>query len=360
MHEFDRQAWAAAGSQEADLADLVARSFRGTRDDQLTVSLVLGEFDDVHSWLVKAAVDRVAESALGRREAALRVRQGDDSYTLSIWRDAPGVSLLAGTPPFTDERWRRVERWLRALEPRFAGVFLDEEDFEGICEALAFAGRVEVSRMTARVLADGSSYTRGWPEDATFERPTYEQALEEVAPIAAVHTLTLHVSDRLSLHLRRLAGATYYSGDFGLFTDAVIGGLSRAVTKRRQLLLGRDRQPESAPVSAIALELGSPVFRDPGALRQLVSHISEQRGLGVAVLHRNPYFHVAITDYLDGSNYDVFVTSESEVTIFPGYRATLGSLARTSDALAERFTGLALTEVPVARPPTREELFSTG
>ncbi len=360
MHEFDGLLWAAVEAGDADLSDLVARSFRGAREDQLTISVLLGDFDDVQAWLLRAGADRITDSALSTSVGALQVREGEDGYTVSIWRTAPGVSLITGTPPFTDERWRRVERWIRALEPRFATVFLDEEDFAGICEALTVAGRVEVSRMTARVLADGSSYTRGWPEDAVFERPTYEQALDEVAPIAAVHTLTLHVADRLILHLRRVAGATYYSGDFGLFSEVVIAGLCRAAERRRTLLIGRERQPDIMPASAIAVELAAPTFREPEALHQLVAYIAEQRGMGVAVFHRNPYLHVAITDYLDGSNYDVFVTSDSELTIFPGYRATLGSLARTADALAERFTAVALTERPAARPPTREELFTTG
>lgn len=360
MHDFDQLLWAAVERGEADLSSLVTQSFRGVREDQLTVSILLGDFDDVHERLRRAGGERVIGSALRADVAALQLREADDAYAIAIWRVSSGVSLVVGTPPFTDERWRRVERWIRALEPRVATIFLDEEDFEGICEALTAAGRVEVSRMTARVLADGSSYTREWPEDEVFERPTYEQALDEVAPIAAVHSLTLHVGALLSLHLRRVAGATFYSGDFGLFSEVVVAGLTAAAERRRNLLVGRERQLSAVPTSAVALDLATPIFGDPEAIRQLVVHMSDKRGLGIAVLHRNPYLHATVTDYLDGSNYDLFVTSESQLTIFPGYRATLGSLARTADALAERFTAVALTEVPAARPPTREDLFTTG
>jgi len=361
MHEFDELLRTTVDSGgDLDLPSLVARSFGIAREDQLTVAVILGDFAEVHERLSLMAGSRLIDSVLTPSVGVLGLLEAGETYTVSVWRSAPGVSAIVGVPPVTDERWRRVERWLRALEPRVASVFLDEEDFEGICEGLTTQGRVEVSRLAARVLADGSSWTRGWPEDRVFERPTYSEAIAEVTGFASIRTLTLHVSDRLMLHLRRSAGATFYSGDFGLFHDVVFTGLVDAARRRHELLVNRQRTPGGMPTSALSVELGIPVFGQPEALQQLLSELTDQHGMGVAVLHRNPYLHLAVTDYVDGSNFDVFVTSDSELTIFPGYRATVGSLARTADAIGDRFAAVAIGETPSARPPTREDLFTTG
>ena len=67
-----------------------------------------------------------------------------------------------------------------------------------------------------------------------------------------------------------------------------------------------------------------------------------------------------MTDYLDGSNSDAFVTFDDRVIIYPGYRASVGALTRLTDHLAERFAAREVADVAASTPPTRDELFTTG
>ncbi|MDQ3630264.1 MAG: hypothetical protein M3417_03090 [Actinomycetota bacterium] len=262
--------------------------------------------------------------------------------------------------PVTDERWRRVERWLANSAPRVVPFVLNQSDFEGVGAALAEHGRVDVSRLTARVLSDGSSYTRGWPEGRRAPRPTYTQALGELEELASVRTLTVHVGDLLSLHMRRQAGATFYGGSFRLFEDIVLTALVGAAARRRSLLTGRERQPHARQEHAIAVQMPTGIFANAESVSDLLEALSEQRGVGIAVLHRNPYLHVAVTDYLDGSNFDAFVTVDDRVLIYPGYRASVGAFTRLTEHLAERFAAREIADVAASTPPTREELFTTG
>jgi len=178
--------------------------------------------------------------------------------------------------------------------------------------------------------------------------------------LASIRTLTLHVADAISLHLRRQAGATYYGGSFRLFEDVVLLALVTSAGRRRRLLSNRARQSSGVAESAIGVKLPAGMFADPDHIAQLLDTLSEQRGTGIAVLHRNPYLHVAVTDYLDGSNFDAFVTSDDEVVIYPGYRASVGALTRLTEHLAERFAAREVVDVPASIPPTTEELFTTG
>jgi hypothetical protein len=67
-----------------------------------------------------------------------------------------------------------------------------------------------------------------------------------------------------------------------------------------------------------------------------------------------------VTDYLDGSNFDAFITSDDRVLIYPGYRASMGALTRLTEHLAERFAAREVANVQASTPPTRDELFTTG
>jgi hypothetical protein len=359
---FDDALWEAAESGHAppSLRELVETTFRGERD-QLTVATVIAAADEPGERLARAGGTAVSAFAWAGPIAVLRLGGGDGGYTVSAWPTGEvGVHHLIGTAPVTDERWRRVERWLSNSAPQVVPFVLNQADFEGIGAALAEHGRVEVSRLTARVLSDGSSYTRGWAESRRSPRPTYTQALGEVEEFASVRTLTVHVGDLLSLHLRRQAGATFYGGSFRLFEEVVLSALLAAASRRRSLLTGRARRAHERVERAIAVEMPAGIFGDPEAVSSLLEALSEQRGVGIAVLHRNPYLHVAVTDYLDGSNFDAFVTFDDRVVIYPGYRASVGALTRLTEHLAERFAAREVADVAASTPPTRDELFTTG
>ena len=359
---FDSALWAAAESGRAptSLRDIVHATFRGERD-QLTVATVIADGCEPGERLAQAGAGAVSGFAWAGPIAVLRIGEGADAYTVAAWPATErSVYHLVGTVPVTDERWRRVERWLANSAPRVVPFVLNQADFDGVGAALAEHGRVEVSRLTARVLTDGSSYTRGWAEGRRSPRPTYTQALGEVEEFASVRTLTVHVGDLLSLHLRRQAGATYYGGSFRIFEEVVLSALVGAASRRRSLLTGRQRQLHVRQEHAIAVQMPTGIFRNPESLSALVEALSEQRGVGIAVLHRNPYLHVAVTDYLDGSNFDAFVTFDDRVIIYPGYRASVGALTRLTEHLAERFAAREVADVAASTPPTRDELFTTG
>jgi hypothetical protein len=361
LSPFDQALWRAAAEPgwPWSLPEAVTRSFVGGVG-QLTVWTVIAETDPAARLLERARGTVVDVTHLGS-VVLLLVAEYGRPYVVGVWPTAEeGVYNLIGSVPVTDERWRRVERWVASGAAQVGGCALNDVDIDGIGAALGEHGRVEVSRLAARVLADGSSYSRGWAESRLHERPTYQQAVEEVAGKASIRTLTLHVKDRLSLHLRRNAGATYYGGEFRLFEHVVLGALVASGARRRDLLSGRERHSAAAAETAIAVRLPTGLFSDPNLVAELLESLVEQRGTGIAVLHRNPYLHVAVTDYLDGSNADLFVTNDDQVVIYPGYRASVGSLTRLTEHLAERFSARDIADVPALSPPTVDELFTTG
>ena len=177
---FDAALWSAAQEARApeSLRGLVHSTFHGEREDQLTVATIIADGCEPAERLAQAAAGVVVGLAWAGPVGVLRVRDVEGSYIVSIWPTADaGVHHLVGTVPVTDERWRRVERWLTNSAPGLVPFVLNQADFDGIGSALAEHGRVEVSRLTARVLRDGSSYTRGWAEGRRSPRPTYSQAL---------------------------------------------------------------------------------------------------------------------------------------------------------------------------------------
>jgi len=324
---------------------------------QLTfLTVITGSSQPAFKSLVHAAGGTARASRETKAGGLIQSRLGGRDYVVSLWRSKnAGVHHLVASVPVTDSRWRRVEEsWLRNAGPRLTPVILNKQDFESVGDALSEHGTVEVSRLTARVLSDHSSYSRGWPDIGFKARPSHRDALRETEGML-VRTLTLRVGDSLFVHLRRHAGATYYSGDFGLFSSVVLQRFTAAAGERLELLSHRERRLHEPVTDALVMDLPVDSLGNEFGRRELLTSVGDVRGVQVATFHQNPYLHFGVTDYLDGSSFDVVVTDDQRLTVLPGYRASVGSLARVTDAIGDALGMVALGSEPVPESIPDEE-----
>lgn len=339
--------------------------FRDPEGSQpLTVITVISVVDPLRALHENPTSGLTWHTASGAVSAVAVPTWSDDTdgFVVSSWpAPMPYVHHLASTVPATDRRWTKFERWLRQLAPSVNPVYLDRSDFDGSVSILAEHGEVDASRLTGRYRSDHSSYSRGWPNP----KPA-RAALEEIATEVQLRTMTLSVLDPersemlLRVHLRRLAGATFYSGDFALFNETVLSRLAVAADRRAQLFRNRVRTLEEPDVSPVEINIGISAFEQPDQLSHFFDRIVRYSDSATAILHRNPYAHVAVTDYSDGSNFDVFVTASDRITVYPGFRASVGSFVRLTDYLSEEFEADGVGAEPPSPPlASLADVFST-
>jgi hypothetical protein len=364
---FGERLWELAQDHQhpGSLSDFASKTLDPERrDQQLTVSTLLVDPSSSGDSVIERLAGRAGSHLLGSGEAArvgvLLVGHEDGNFVVSTWPAVGNqVVHLCASVPYTSSRWQMVERWAAGLRPLIARPYLNEEDFRNIGAALSEFGYVGVSRASARKWEDGSSWSRGWPGTASFDRPSLSEVLSEAEQAeVSLRTLSLHVGGELSLHLRRHAGATYYRGKFETFDKMVLSPLAAAASARVQLLADRSRRNAPEGISALEIRLASRVFAE--STHDLVNELATTPRLGVSIFHRNPYFHAVLTDYRDGSSYDLYVTEDDRIIFYPGIRASTGSLASITEELADRFSGVSLGEAALETPPTLEELFTTG
>ncbi|MGI5950445.1 MAG: hypothetical protein ACOX61_01160 [Brooklawnia sp.] len=267
----------------------------------------------------------------------LRLNDDEGAWQIvALPTEHEGVFHLAGGIPTTHPRWQKLVRWVERARD-LSRCFLNHRDFRAIGEQLQEFGEVEVVHVTGRSNVDQSSYFRGFPTVSGALRPTPEDLIGEFERNSAyVRSWTLRLEGELHFHLRRVAGATFYSGRFRLFTDQVLDPLAAAAADRRALLTGRQRK-RAVPVVPLTIMLDTDVFNtreDTGMLVELAQSMTD---MSMAVFHRNPYLHFVLTDENDGSNFDVMVTVPNAVDVYPGFRASPASLARVTGRIAEAF-----------------------
>jgi hypothetical protein len=357
---LDAILWGQAGEGRITaLADVVADA-QGKPAEHVVVETIIVEHTNPLDVIHPKYEDQYEVRTVG----GTSVMQVDDErgpFVISAWPTAfEGVFHLIGSIPATDPRWDRVNRWINSAAPHAVRCFLDHDDFTAIGTALSEHDRVEVQRVTGRVHADRSSWSRGFPlRTGDDVRPDHHTVLIEAESLgASFRTLHLHVGDVMDVLLRRIAGATFYRGDFEVFENRVLARLAVAAHRRRDLLSNRHRVVHEPAKRPIEIRLPEPILTDASATADVVRSIATERDVTYAVLHRNPYLHVVVTDNSDGSNYDVFVTRPDAIEIHPGYRASLGSLTRIAQSLSLYFEASDLRETPVPEKVSLRDLIA--
>lgn len=349
MNRLDSLLWelSETAHELGPLVELVSRTDLVPRQPVTVETLIADGAAPLHVLSERAPRSELRTVGL---VSLLRVDDERGPFVLAAWpTQHDDVFHMVSSVPSTDARWQKVDRWIGNASPRLVRCFLDHDDFSAIGTALSEHGDVEVSRLTARRRKDLSSLNRGWQHQAGTLRPDHLQAIADTEDDgASVRTLTLHLSHHgkpvLNLHLRRLAGATFYNGDFQIFDDVVLHRLAIAAARRADLLSGRERKVAQPLPAPIAIKLPGPILTDADATGEVITLLEEGTAFAVAVLHRNPYLHLVVTDNADGSNFDVVVTEEEAIEVFPGFRASLGALSRLTQTLGERFEALSISE----------------
>ena len=361
--KYDAWVWGqVAAGAEPDLGATYRQLRSPDEAEPLTFSTVISPTEPLAIISERTAPWAAWRVTAGRVGAMLVRNDQDSAFVVSSWPDTRAeIYHLAATVPATDRRWQRFGRWLSQAAPQVMPVYLDRRDFEGFVSVLAEHGTVDASRLTGRYRTDQSSYSRGWPNPKSARA-----ALEEVADEVQLRTMTLSVLSSpqtevlLRVHLRRAAGATFYSGDFELFRSVVLERLAAAASRRVQLFRDRARTREHPRVRPIEVKVGRDRFDEPRAVADFIERLSRYAASDTAVLHRNPYVQVALTDYLDGSNFDIFVTALDRITVFPGFLASVAALVRLTDYLSEEFEADSVADVTSTAPVELADLFAPG
>lgn len=356
-HPFDARLREAAKSGERlpSLGDLMAETVARTGSDHVVVNAVVSDGNEPASILSEVAGDSCMWSERVDDVAILQFEHRSRPFVVSLWpTPSDGVWLVVSTVRFTSKEWRKVERWLQRAAPQLTPVYLPHDGLASLCERLSRFGDVRVSKITG-TLPGGTSDQRGYRDDPYLHRPSYSEALSEFEPGGSAKTMQVTVGDELALHIRRRAGLTYKGGDPHLFANAALKQLAGLSADAVHVFRDRERKVRAPMPKPVAIDVPDGQFAKPDHLHSFVARLDRISDVGVAVLHGNPYLHVIITDYRDGSNFDLFITDDHQIRLYPGFRTSVGSLTRFADSLSEILPAMDVHEAGPKQGLTRED-----
>lgn len=81
-------------------------------------------------------------------------------------------------------------------------------------------------------------------------------------------------------------------------------------------------------VKPLIIDFGTDNFAEVSENEKFINSIKKLKASSTSVLHGNPYIHLSVIDYYDGSSFDLYVLSASELFIVPQMKGTVASIKR--------------------------------
>jgi len=130
----------------------------------------------------------------------------------------------------------------------------------------------------------------------------------------------------------------YYSVKFDfrqLIKTIIPYSLELASARNEHLKLSVESAKDLKPQPVI-INFDESIFDDVTKNKSYVNALAELPSCSISEYHTNPYIHISLVDYLDGSSYDMWVLSNDRMAIIPQLSASSASMSRLVNHIFER------------------------
>lgn len=148
---------------------------------------------------------------------------------------------------------------------------------------------------------------------------------------------TVRISPLLHAFVARTGVAKFVDGDIQFFRENILNEIVNTASGKHQVFQESSRKAGKVAVYPIDIDFGDTVFQDRSDNLTFLSALDLMSRSGIAIVHENPYVHVSLVDFFDGSAFDIFATAPGAVTIIPQVDASAFSLNRLCNHIFENF-----------------------
>lgn len=232
--------------------------------------------------------------------------------------------------------------------PNISRLFLTNNEIKNICNQLERDTRneilVEFSHAKKRLFGSKKkkisqmTYTHEHFSTVFEKIYTFNQWIESIRFSArvVVNAETGKVSE--PKYQGVLSRGCFFSAElrFSPFIDIIIPYAIKFAYGKNEYLKVRSLRASQENPEPIVINFQDDIFSDIAENKNFVDAFYDLDKVSVSSYHSNPYIHLSLLDYLDGSSYDLWVVSQNRLIIYPQFSASTASMNRIVNHIYER------------------------
>lgn len=156
-------------------------------------------------------------------------------------------------------------------------------------------------------------------------------------------------------YIARGGQTRYIEGAGRIFFNYLIDGTASLLSEKGDIFQDRSREFGTREADPIKIEYEEGAIVGVEENMRLIRTLDGMSNSSLTVYHKNPYLHASVMDFDDGSSLDVFLTSDEEIAIVPGFRASRHTLSRVCEQILEGFREGEVLEDPETPEKTIED-----
>ncbi|MBU0477521.1 hypothetical protein KKC91_03005 [bacterium] len=125
---------------------------------------------------------------------------------------------------------------------------------------------------------------------------------------------------------------------FKLLYEYFILPISKTVYENIKIFSRRARLDNpNRDISPLCIDFGYGRFTEVEENNKFIDSFKNMKASSVSVIHGNPYIHLSLFDYFDGSSFDIWVLSTDKIVIVPQLKASFQSIKRLMNHIFDNY-----------------------
>jgi len=133
-------------------------------------------------------------------------------------------------------------------------------------------------------------------------------------------------------------GVIKANGYCQLLHEYFIAPISKVVYENIKFFSRRARLDNpNRDINPLCIDFGYEKFTELEENKKFIDSFKTMKAASVSVMHGNPYIHLSLFDYFDGSSFDIWVLSSDKIVIVPQLKASFQSIKRLMNHIFDNY-----------------------
>ncbi len=256
------------------------------------------------------------------------------------------IAFTSGSPDFFN---LGLLSFLRDHRPEITRIYLSSEEIRGLFQ------RLEDERGWSVFVVKSVLYSHLEEGAIDFTKDhflaLFNEAENKNRYVDKVEFVVNNGSGKRLFHgfISRECVFYFRDGKITVLTQDFLPQVSDIARGKKRMFESKERKLGELAVNPIDVVFSEDRFSQEADNRRFAQALSKIGRVGLSVFHMNPYLHVALLDFTDGSRFDLVAVSSRRVRIIPAHKSSVHSLMRISDGIFKAFDEATLEAVEPAR-----------